>query len=117
MKKKHSDWRLPTFKELLTLVNEEKYNPACDLKDTIADYYWSSTVRTCFPDYAWTVNFYSGSKYFGTKDTSLYVRCVRDGKEEVQWSKGSEYEMSWNEASEYAEGLVTETYYKGKENE
>ena len=44
----HSDWRLPTVKELQSIVDYAKHNPAIDtmfFPDTKASVYWSSTTR------------------------------------------------------------------------
>ena len=111
-KKKHNDWRLPTLKELTTLINNEKYNPVCGLKDIVCGYYWSSTSSSTSTDFAWSVDFFDGSVSYGNKTTSNYVRCVRGGALRLQWAKTSEGVMKWDEAIAYAEKLVTETYYK-----
>jgi len=116
MSKKHSDWRLPTIEELLTLVNYEKRRPACDLEDTISSSrYWSSITYVDNTDYAWDVYFYYGSSSYYNKTNNYYVRCVRNSKKGLQWSKSSDIAMNWDEAFEYAEGLVDTTYYKAKE--
>ena len=116
MSKKHSDWRLPTRLELLTLVNDKKRRPACDLEDTIfSSVYWSSTTVVSYTGYAWYVDFGNGASSFYSKTKYYYVRCVRTGKKGLHWSKSSEHKMNWDEAFEYAENLIAETYCKGKD--
>lgn len=80
-----SDWRLPTKKELITIVDYGIPYPGPTIKTTYfpntkSSNYWSSTTYAYYPDYAWGVGFYNGSVYYGYKDYYLYVRCVRGGQ-------------------------------------
>ena len=72
----YSDWRLPSVKELLFIVDNSKYSPSIDnqFQNTISNLYWSSTT------YASGVDFYSGYTDYDGKDNSNYVRCVRAGQ-------------------------------------
>jgi len=78
----HSDWRLPNVKELRSIVDNSRYNPAIDtvvFPGTNAGWYWSSSTYVTRFD-AWLVNFYDGYTLFGTKSSIQgYVRCVRGG--------------------------------------
>lgn len=77
----HDDWRLPTIKELASIVDSDKaagtaidttYFPNCQ------SYYWSSTTFAPIDSEAWVVKF--GSFPDGVKDKAVfggYVRCVR----------------------------------------
>ena len=114
MSKKHSDWRLPTRLELLTLVNDKKCRPSCDLEDTIPFNYWSSTTYVFCTEYGWYVYFGTGNSSYNSKTSKNYVRCVRIGKKGLEWSKSSECRMTWDEAFEYAKNLIAETYHKAK---
>jgi len=76
----HDDWRLPTIRELITLVNYEKLLPACDLPDTAPDGYWSASTLVDSPDIAWVVVFSSGNVGFLDKTTDIYARAVRECK-------------------------------------
>lgn len=86
----YSDWRLPTKKELMSIVDYSITWPGPTINiaffpNTQANYYWSSTTNDDLPDQdtelAWNVCFDIGnvgtlSKY----DYALYVRCVRGGQ-------------------------------------
>ena len=84
----HADWRLPNRKELRSIVDYAKYNPAIDTSyfpDTLSSYYWSSTTGAYGSGNAWYVNFFDGS-YFSNKSNAYYVRAVRsvNAKEETK---------------------------------
>jgi len=79
----HADWRLPTVKELSTLVHSGTYSPAIDqawFPNTVSSGYWSSTALASSTGDAWGVNFYSGGVGGGSKGSSYYVRAVRGGQ-------------------------------------
>lgn len=78
----HTDWRLPTITELLSLVDYSRYNPTVNTKyfpDTVSSYYWSSTTYAYNTYYAWGVYFHNGYDYSYYKNSSYYVRAVRKG--------------------------------------
>jgi hypothetical protein len=68
-------------------------------------YYWSSTTYRGDKDYAWSIYFSYGGVGGNNKDDGNYVRCVRDGKDGLEWSQSSEENMTWNEAIDYARQL------------
>jgi hypothetical protein len=75
-----TDWRLPTRKELLTLVDDTRFNPAIntDLFQCDPSRYWSSTVDAESPsDYAWYVLFDDGCSFLSYQDSQARVRAVR----------------------------------------
>ncbi|MEW6078530.1 MAG: DUF1566 domain-containing protein [Thermodesulfobacteriota bacterium] len=88
----HDDWRLPTIKELATIVDLSRQNPAIDtgyFPDTVASGYWTSTSASQLPGCAWKIDFaYGNSTYFGesgdlfeySKSSEFYVRPVRGGE-------------------------------------
>ncbi|MEA3315587.1 MAG: DUF1566 domain-containing protein [Campylobacterota bacterium] len=76
-----SDWRLPTVKELLSIVDNSKNNPAIfdGFENIKSSAYWSSQEYKESSSYAWGVDFGSGYSGYGKSDT-FYVRCVRGGQ-------------------------------------
>lgn len=78
----YSDWRLPTRRELMSIVNYGTLSPAIDITyfpNTSSANYWSSTTWAGSGDVAWAVDFTSGrvTYGFGDKASGLCVRCVR----------------------------------------
>ena len=81
----YDDWRLPTFKELRSLVDFSQYNPAINptaFLDTACSWYWSSTTIANYTHYAWLVTFDYGHDGSNYKFNSGYVRAVRGGQSE-----------------------------------
>ena len=72
----HTDWRLPTIVEFITLINFTKSDPASDL-DLESSHYWSSTTHANYTSYAWRVYFYNGHVDYSNKSYGYYVRAVR----------------------------------------
>jgi hypothetical protein len=77
-----SGWRLPTVKELLSIVDHSRLNPAVDttvFSLALGDwYYWSSSRNGGSSTGAWTVNFEAGSPNPEPTTSGTYaVLCVR----------------------------------------
>lgn len=85
----HSDWRLPTKKELITIVDYSVPSPGPTInpifKNTKSSYYWASTTYDGNTGNAWSVNFYYGYINYGNKGNALYTRCVRGGQPVVHF--------------------------------
>lgn len=87
----NSDWRLPTPYELLTIVDNSRFNPSINLKffpNTPSAYFWTSITSNVFipkvvsivnrKDFAWSVRFDEGRIREHSKDyDDTYARCVR----------------------------------------
>lgn len=72
------DWRLPTRLELISLIDDTKYNPmSSGLQNITASAYLSSSIAVGTSNYVWYVDFLDGKVRNYGKDSVYYVRCVR----------------------------------------
>ncbi len=79
----HNDWRLPNSKELLSIADRTRWDPAVDTTyffNILSSAYWSSTTYAGYTSSAWFVTFSSGGSGGNVKADGLYVRCVRGGQ-------------------------------------
>jgi hypothetical protein len=75
-----TDWRLPTRKELLSIVDNGRFDPALDpgfFPDTSSGNYWSSSPYADQANSAWQVYFQYGEAYPVDKKQENHVRLVR----------------------------------------
>jgi len=79
------DWRLPTIKELSTLVDSSIPYPGPTINtsyfpDTVAARYWSYAIDADGIDHPWYVNFSYGNVSTFVVSSYYYVRAVRGGQ-------------------------------------
>ena len=75
-----SGWRLPTYKELLSLVAWRSRNPTYDTEafpSAGTASFWSASSSADLASLAWTVDFSSGAGVPIPKSSLLGMRCVR----------------------------------------
>jgi hypothetical protein len=125
----YSDWRLPSKKELMTIVDYGVHFPgptinATYFPNTQLSFYWSSTPYADNPYFAWSVNFRDGGvDHDRGKGDYYYVRCMHGGQSPSQnlidngngtvtdnvtgllWQQGEPGPMRWDSALSYCEGL------------
>jgi hypothetical protein len=119
----YSDWRLPTKKELITIVDYSIPYPGPTINTTYfpntkSSIYWSSTTCAYTPDNrgAWDVYFGYGNVSGYWKNGGFYVRCVRgeqypaqnftnhgngtvtDTKTGIMWQQGEPGAKTWSDA-------------------
>jgi hypothetical protein len=83
---RYSDWRLPNVKELESILDVTRDDPAIDpiFSNAFAYLYWTSSSYSKLPSLAWYVNFYEGGVAYGdgSKLSGYYndvrFRCVRN---------------------------------------
>ena len=78
----YDDWRVPNAKELFMIGDRSKRSPSIypNFKNVANSFYWSSTTYQRFDDEGWRVEFNTGKMEHTKKDSTGYIRCVRDKK-------------------------------------
>lgn len=74
-----TDWRVPTKMELLSIVDNGRFNPSIDLRffpNIFPTHYWSWSPYAEKEDYAWEVNFKYGDADTEKKNDSNHVLLV-----------------------------------------
>jgi len=131
----HSDWRMPTIKELAFITDLGRYSPAINtdyFPNTLLSWpyvYWSSTTYAYYSDYAWRVYFYYGYEHRYFKSDSYHARAVRGGQAGsldhlvingdgtvtdtitgFMWQQGTDGLMTWEAGISYCEALSLAGY-------
>jgi hypothetical protein len=80
----YHDWRLPNRKELFSLIDHSRYDPALPADHPFynvqAGFYWSSTTPADYPAYVWVITMWDGRVIYDYKSTYYYVWPVRAGQ-------------------------------------
>jgi hypothetical protein len=107
----YDDWRLPSFIELVSIVDFTRMYPAIDpdaFPGTPADSTWTSSEVAANPGEAWYVSFTTGFDYQGHEDFLLArARCVRGpsagtgGGGVLTWTAATSGLLGWNDAQQY----------------
>ncbi len=125
-----SDWRLPTIKELITIIDHDKLYPSAAVNTDyfpklVAAPYWSSTNLAGGVNVGWAVNFNHGNPEFEYSKNVYRVMAVRgtsvglsdqfvnngdgtvvDTDTGLVWSYApSSNGMTWDDAISYSENL------------
>lgn len=81
-----SDWRLPTIKEIDSIADLNRANPAINIDffpETQSSYYVSSTTWVPTTSNAWNYVFDSGRGFYLYKNYPIYLRAVRGGQNRI----------------------------------
>ncbi len=75
----YDDWRLPSIKELQSIADVSRYDPAIrrGFSNVTSGKYWSSNEYVSDAKRAWVVDFKYRRMYDSTKAYEYFVRCVR----------------------------------------
>ena len=75
----YSDWKLPSYLELLSIFTYKKDNYIIKdgFKNVTPMNYWSSSENVNSNTFAWNVDFRVGEATINSKSIKCYVRCVR----------------------------------------
>jgi len=122
----YRDWRLPTIRELIGIVNYGQASPAIDrtaFPNTKGAHYWSGTTIPCFDAEPLSVNFASGVNNRLASTLPAYARCVRNGplpfayfrengngtvtdlSTGLMWLQNEKSPLTWVDALGYCENL------------
>ena len=75
----YDDWYLPRVKELKSIVDKRKHNPAIrdEFKNFVPNHYWSSSPNNSDIMNVLNVDFKNGETYNTNREGKANIRCVR----------------------------------------
>lgn len=116
----HTDWRLPTIEELITIADKGAYNMAIfNTFINTASSYWSSSTDVSNGDNALQVDFLNGQSTTNDKSVPYFVRCMRgtipttstyvrdDGKQVVLDTSSG---LMWQDSADVADDTKIKTW-------
>ncbi len=129
----YCDWRLPTVKELASIVKLGAYSPAIDTEyfpETVSSDYWSSAIYASSTIRVWGVNFNYGDGNHFMKSDVRYVRAVSGGQVQsfdsfiiinddgtvsdirtgLMWQQNKGGTKTWKDSLAYCESLTLAGY-------
>ncbi len=124
-----SDWRLPSEKELGSLIDYSISNPGPMIRTAYfpnakKSYYWSATSFAGDANKAWNILFSDGTENYYIKDSYYNLRCVRGAASDTSdlrangdgtvtdrnmgltWQQEAAGPAAWSSAISYCESLV-----------
>ncbi len=124
----HSDWRLPTVLDLLTIVDYSGVSPATNATffpyTETTEPYWAINVYESDESFSWAVGFDAGEASNHDSMVELYARCVRgssqfaessltangngtvtDSSTRLTWQQTEPGQMAWTNALSYCSSL------------
>jgi len=74
------DWRVPTYKEMISLIDYTKNTPASidKIKYIIPSKYWTSSVSALEKEKNWYIDFDYGTSGIDSDLVRHQIRCVRN---------------------------------------
>ena len=112
---KFDDWRLPSYEELVSIVDYDRFNVAImpSFKNNFASIYWSSTKDVSSVDYLWSVDFYRGKTQSSALNKKYHTRCVRNlskvSPSHLIWDDSRESKVlkkDWKHAKGYCQDMI-----------
>ena len=100
----YSDWRLPSIRELFSIVKHNPIAPSIDEASfpntSVSNFYWSSTNNPFDTSRSWYVFFVSGNIGDSLKTNKRLARCVRGGRGSYSWNLASS-DVEWGEKADF----------------
>jgi hypothetical protein len=75
----YDDWRMPSYTELLSIVDYDRDDPAImpSFQNTTSYDYWFFSLDMRDSSRAWYIFFHTGSSFQDDKSSKFHIRCVR----------------------------------------